>query len=401
MLNDPTRQKQIEDYFNSFIDEELKNQTDPIVRHRTSASFLWESEKSRNIREQICQALQIDDGGLHWMSQNASLKARLIAFEDDLIQKGKSEPEFLQRFSDYVLKEHPSRYDLMAKIADRPLFFHTLKAARDMLKADFAANTNAFVFYGLADFAQEPRFKKDVDEFFQCAFDQVRTYTAQRSGTFELLNASLFNALFKSIDALQDPAFGNLVLNEFLFCSQKENHYELRVEAGTAAITLAQLQHQPSIPRLQQYLIENDSDEADYVFEVRYALWILKRDSDGAVEFLKNPRNTTGLGYAAIALADLNSKGNISAITTRRPEIDNPVTLEIFNEAVHRLQMQTEPPEPANRTIRMFGTIPERNTWTGTLTDNVFVRRAQAKTGKFDLDFKMELDDGPEPDIQR
>lgn len=100
----------------------------------------------------------------------------------------------------------------------------------------------------------------------------------------------------------------------------------------------------------------------------------------------------------AAALADLNEQAAASVLREHLPEIKNEVVTEAFQEAIRRLENQSEPPTRADRMVHLFGTVTATERALGAESDNEFLKRAQIRQGAR-MDVVYEADDSePEAD---
>jgi hypothetical protein len=132
--------------------------------------------------------------------------------------------------------------------------------------------------------------------------------------------------------------------------------------------------------------------------QLRYALWMLSKDTASARAYIEDQEKTKNLGYAVAALADLDDKASRDAIATRAPWLRNAVAREVFAEGLQRLDTQTWPPPAPSRMIWMFGRKSSTERALGEDSDNVFVQRAMARKADPELGIVYEADNSAEDD---
>lgn len=224
---------------------------------------------------------------------------------------------------------------------------------------------------------------------------------ALRSG--ELVNNVLFDAMARAIGIWGEAKFGDLLMQEFNFVAadneQKKldhltRHYELNLTCGTIATVLAALDYAGDISGFDAFLesLEWRYQGSDFVMQTRYAKWLLTKDGADALAFLQDPKNTSGASYAVSALADLDYKPALAAIKQRQASLRNPVSKEVFKEAIARLEQQARAPLSKDRIIALFGRVTTSEMALGEDSDNIFLLRAQQTLKDSTLGTVYEID---------
>lgn len=407
MKNSLSDKEKINSYIKR-VNVEVAKHTDLIDRHRVLVSFLIGESNYRSTVEAIEAEEGIADtseGWLIWRQACDRVLARTTRHEIKLIKKAKSDSIFFTKFQLYIFTEHPDRFDLYVLLGDEASFRKTLNSAIAQLQTEYYDTKSASIL-ALADFFMDARYKKEVQIFLVESFDKAREYIDNQPldypGQNKLYNAVAFSALLQAIAKTGDPQFGETVVKELQFMTDRKRHYELHCETGKACLALAQMMYIQGIAAVNDYLegwIGESYEGEDFVMQARYTKWILESNGNDAMGFMRNPEHTKGLGYAAMALADLNYQQAAELLKSKETLIDNPVTQEIFIEAINRLRIQTCPPKPENRMIEMLGKLSDTELALGNDTDDVFIKRAINKTKNVELGMVYEVDDSTSEDI--
>ncbi|HWV16745.1 MAG TPA: hypothetical protein VN030_15045 [Cellvibrio sp.] len=263
-------------------------------------------------------------------------------------------------------------------------FSSTLEAAQDAIQNLRLSYSNPQRILAVTQF-KEPQYRRDIENFLSSGFAQLKDI-ALRSG--KLVDHILFDAMARAIGNWGDPQFGELLMSEFNFVVQDEDkdeadyiarHYELNQTCGSIALALASLNYAGDISGFDTFL---DSFEwrypgSDFVMQTRYAKWLLNKNPEEAATFLADPENKQGASYAVSAIADLDYKPALALIQQKQSSLRNPITQEVFKEAIARLQQQKAPPSPQERIINLFGRVTPTEMALGAESDNVFLSRAQ------------------------
>lgn len=302
-------------------------------------------------------------------------------------------------------------------------FEEILKKSEDQLVYvnEFERNSNTEVIYALASYADEPDKRSQIIEFIQKAFDLLKENAKKNS---DLVNDIIFGAVGRLTGMIGERSLAPLIYNEFQFAAGDEQHYELNLEAGTLAIALSLLDYDGDTKAFDEFLTsyEYRYSGEEFVMEVRYAYWMIKKDTSEPVEYLKNPINVVknyfenikvdddyikkygdnykkNLGLVSAVLADLDAKYSLPVLKEILLNIKNPITQEVFNEVITRLQNQVGPPVPENRIIHLFGRYSSTELVLGQNVDNQFVLRARDNKGNNKLGNITESDESSHPDM--
>ena len=282
-------------------------------------------------------------------------------------------------------------------------FEQTLALAESELTRD-SENCRPQQLYDLVAF-KDTEHAPVVETFWRSSFQKLKT-RALESG--DLISEVVFDTLAHGIARWQNRALAAALKDEFVFVVAEDDeiadevprHYELGLTAGTVALSMAALGYQGELALFDSFLESYEPRYAgeDFVMRVRYAQWILKGDEAGALAYLTDPDHDKGLGLAACALADLDARAALEPLKTIRKTLKNPVSVEVFTEAIQRLMKQGAPPAWSDRMIHLFGIMtPTECALTGD-DDNEFVLRARQVKSNPDLGRVHEVDDSTQAD---
>jgi len=182
------------------------------------------------------------------------------------------------------------------------------------------------------------------------------------------------------------------------FCVERKCHYEAFQAGGPLAIALTTAGGSASAVRVYLARWQSVYPGERFVMEALYALWLLEGDAAAARAFLEDTANPKGHAYAAAALADLHDVGALPVIEARLAQVQNPVTVEAFTEALARLRMQRAAPALPDRMIFLFGSTTRTEQALGADSDDVFLVRARAKLRDPTMGQVTEVDDAAEDD---
>jgi len=330
------------------------------------------------------------------------MKKAVLDAEKDMPQKAENDRDYTRRILEYSVSGYLPRFSLLSQMKDEDSFEFILDRAKTELTVE-SHEAKPLWFTLLAGLARlSPAYRGKVTAFVKAAFDEIKNQALRR---MELLNQISFDSLCRLIGQMEVPELSDMLMKEFSFAvhegfedenmDQIANFYELTLTGGTAAIALSALNYggdqKPFYDFLESYEWRYTGDQ--FVMEVRYALWILSKDKKDAQDFLSNPENKKGLSYAVTALADLDAKEAQGAIHDRISSIENPVTREVFMEAIERLEKQTQVPDVQDRMIWMFGRMSSTEKALSGENDNIFVIRARETEADEELGTVYEVDD--------
>lgn len=250
---------------------------------------------------------------------------------------------------------------------------------------------------------REEAYHKPINDFLKTGFDRLRQRLKKKDS---LIEEVLFDALVVAIAEWQDPSYIELLLEEFSYVADEDpkdgicRHYELNLVAGTIAVALSALEYKGSTSIFKPFLesFEWRYKGEPFVMKVLYGKWMIEKNAEEALFYLQDEENRVGLGYAVCALADLNSKESLPYLVEIQRMITNPVTVEIFKEAIDRLKNQSMEPSWEKRMIRLFGTATPTAIALGADNDNEFLVRARDAKKNNKSGVVYEADDSAEDD---
>jgi len=314
-----------------------------------------------------------------------------------LIKQAQDEPEARGAFLSAV-REAPWKGHWIAALGtfgDDESFQFVREMARKQLDLEYYDTQPAW-FFTLGALAHRAQFSEDARGFVLGAFDYLAA-KSRNAPERKLVNSVAFGALAYVAAALPHPQTGPALHRAFRIAADDDAHYELNVTSGPLAIALANVGYAEAMPDIQAFLdnFEWRYQGAAFVLQARYALWLLGNDGAGALDYLRDPTHDKSLGLVAAALADLDHKPGRDALAERARTLTNPVAQEAFTEAIARLDSQRGPPFRDGRMIWMFGRRSPTEQALGEESDNVFVKRAMARTQNPELGVVYEADDSP------
>lgn len=278
------------------------------------------------------------------------------------------------------------------------LFEDTLITAGDQLTLQYY-DTKPEKIYELINYADAPLLKAKIIAFIESSFDKLREVALDHKikqdkiwndGYEEsvMVNHIAFGTLARLVGILGAKELAPLLYNEFI--GLKRSFHGLSLERGTIAISLSLLDFQGEIKEIQDIIDDAVSNEysineREHILKMFYSFCILKKDKTRALDYLNNDKRTKNMSFVAAAVADLDVKEALAILRKRFDQLDNPITKEVFIEAIHRLETQTDVPNVADRMILMFGKRSDTELALGNESDNIFVLRAIEKTGDEEL----------------
>lgn len=190
------------------------------------------------------------------------------------------------------------------------------------------------------------------------------------------------------------------IFKAFVFAGNPERNYGMNTFAAKLALYLTALNYQGPTDAIKDYVDYNSEfyENDEFVVTAKYAYWWFQKNTAEALVFLNDPQKKESLGIVASLLADLNEKRALPVLQTRLKDLTNPVTMEVFKEAIHRLETQQDVPRNMDRMIWMFGFRTKSELSLGNKNDNVFVQRAN-EISKTDLGIVYEVDDSTPNDL--
>lgn len=313
------------------------------------------------------------------------------------IQNSANDPKSLKTLRDFFLSpfgEQASRYDLIAALGDSESAQIVFDAVEKEFDREVDDDVDSSCFFGLFELFSVSEYKEKVLNIVRTGFDR----TIETAGD-DLVNDTIINHLGRLCVQLNDEQSAEEVFKTFVFGGDPERHYEMNTVAAKLSLYLTALNYQGPIDAIRDYIdYYNESyGDDEFVVTARYADWWFKKETDEALLFLSDPEKKKSLGIVASLLADLNEKRAIAILQTRLKDLTNPVTIEVFKEAIHRLETQKDIPENKDRMIWMFGFVTRTELVLGNRNDNVFVKRAN-ETSKTEQGIVYEVDDSTPED---
>lgn len=303
-------------------------------------------------------------------------------------------PQLKNEIQDIALTNLYKRYDVLIRLGVRDSFEVVLKNAEDFLKGDDYLYDHGYryesgqVLFDLIQAYYNPLFQEDVVSFFNQAFDFAKKYALENK-KWDYLSGdpggSTLLIIAQAITWLRNDdreQFSEVIFDIYTFCSHDKRTYEVKQASGYIALLLTMFNKKIDITVLDNAINITGEHYQDntFVHQTLYSKWILANDSKSPLSYLKSEDNRKGFIFAIIALADLNDKESIPFIEKMLKEEKNPVIIEVLNEAIERLNTQISMPETENRMIWLNGNLTPTQRALGAESDNIFVKRAQAKT---------------------
>ncbi|GAA5038139.1 hypothetical protein GCM10011506_35210 [Marivirga lumbricoides] len=321
-------------------------------------------------------------------------------YEQTLNQQLKNE------IQDIALTDLNRRYDVLIRLGDRDSFEVVLKNAEDFLKGKDYLYDHGYqyedgqVLFDLIQAYYNLQFQEDVVSFFNRAFNFAKKYAIENK-KWEYLSGdpdeSTALTIAQAITWLKKDdreKFASVVFDIYTFCSHDERGYEVNQASGYIALLLTIFDSKIDINILNHAINITGEYYQDntFVHQTLYSKWILANDSKGAFSYLQSEENRRGFIFAIIALADLNDKETLPFLEKMLKEEKNPVIIEVLNEAIERLNTQITIPETENRMIWLNGNLTPTQRALGAESDNIFVKRAQERTGLDDIVYETDDD---------
>lgn len=310
-----------------------------------------------------------------------------------------SKPELIKPLRDFFLypyKNSRARYDLIAALHDQESIELVFKTVDDQFKLDIDDDDiDKLCFYGLVEIAEVAGLKERVLKLVRNGFKR-----AIKIKEDDMVNDTILNLLGQLCVMLNDKEASPALYRAFKFAADENQDYEMNTVASRLAIYLTALDYGGSVKDIKHYIdyFMDSYEDEEFVVRACYAHWWFKKETNEALAFLNNPDKKKSLGLVAALLADLDEKRAITILESRLNDLANPVTKEVFKEAISRLKSQKEIPTNQERMIWMFGFISETQIALGDETDNIFIQRANAATLQ-DHGRVYEVDDATKSDM--
>ncbi|EKR93281.1 hypothetical protein LEP1GSC163_0814 [Leptospira santarosai str. CBC379] len=271
------------------------------------------------------------------------------------IKKSARDPKALRSLRDFFLspfeKLNP-RYDLIAALGDPESAQIVFDAVEEEFNKEADDEIDSSCFNGLFELFSIPEYKERILNIVRTGFD--RTIEAADD---DLVNDTIFNHLGRLCVQLNDESSAEEVFKAFVFGGDPERHYEMNTVAAKLALYLTALNYQGPTDTIKDYVdyYSKSYGDDEFVVTAKYAYWWFQKNTAEALVFLNDPQKKESLGIVASLLADLNEKRALPVLQTRLKDLTNPVTMEVFKEAIHRLETQQDVPRNMDRMIWMFG----------------------------------------------
>ncbi len=309
----------------------------------------------------------------------------------DVFDKDKSDSALTLRknIREFALSFTKERWKchILSRLADVTSFEFLLDKCKDVLQTETDAHVDKAPIVALAGLYRHERFKKQIGDFFRNAYEYARLYgliTKKYDYLKDNFNTAIYLVIslgIISMDSTDREEFADIYFDAYRFATLKDRGYSMYQVSGYMAVYLTMFTKKFKTNVLDYSISITGEHYQDnkFVFQTRYAKWYLENDCSSALSFLKSNKCYAELGYIAALLADLNCGNALPVLQNKIKEIDNPVTVEVFLEAISRLKSQNEKPELENRMIWMFESSSAGQRALGEVSDNVFLKRAKSK----------------------
>lgn len=308
------------------------------------------------------------------------------------------QPNLKKEIQDIALRDLYRRYDVLIKLGDRGCFDIVLNSAEDFLKGEDYLFHNGYhyedgqVLFDLIQAYYNPVYKEDVVSFFNQAFNFAKKYSKENK-KWEYLSGdpdgSTLLIIAQAVTWLKKEdreQFSNLVLDIYTFSSSSNRSYEMKQASGYIALLLTNYDKKIEIQVLENVINITGEHYKDNIFvhQTLYCKWLLTNDSESALSYIQLEENRKGIIFAIIALADLNYRKALPSLKSRLKEEKGPIFIEVYKEAINRLEAQNTTPKIESRMIWLNGNLTPTQRELGAESDNIFVKRVREK---------IELDD--------
>lgn len=321
---------------------------------------------------------------------------------EDLYRKAartaRSKPELIKPLRDFFLcpyTDSRARYDLIAALHDQESIELVFKTVDDQFKLDIDDDIDKLSFYGLVEIAEVAGLKERVLKLVRNGFKR-----AIKIKEDDMVNDTIFNLLGQLCVMLNDKEASPALYKAFKFAADENQDYEMNTVASRLAIYLTALNYSGSVKGIKDYIdyFMDSYEDEEFVIRACYAYWWFKKETNEALAFLNNSEKKKSLGLVAALLADLDEKRAIPILESRLKDLSNPVTKEVFKDAIGRLKSQKEIPTNQERMIWLFGFISQTQIALGDETDNIFIQRANFVTQQ-NHGMVYEVDDATKSDM--
>ncbi|MCF6359864.1 MAG: hypothetical protein L3J29_03785 [Cyclobacteriaceae bacterium] len=298
------------------------------------------------------------------------------------------------------------RYDVLLKLKDQKYFEVVLKNAFDFLRGDDYLYYHGFKFengqvlFDLAEAYYISQYKSLVVSFFNDAFNFAIKY-AKDNKKYDYLDghpdSTTLLILAQAIGSLQAgdrEQFSSLIFRIYEFCSIDDRSYDLHQASGFIALELTAYKSLFDLQVLNRAVKVTGKHykENTFVHQTLYSKWYLEKNIKEPLLYLQSEENKEWPSFAVFALTDLNCKEAIPVLKSMKSKEKNPVFIEIFKEAIARLNIQKETPENEDRIIWLNGSLTPTQRALGAESNNVFVARAKEKYNLDDTVYETDDD---------
>jgi len=301
--------------------------------------------------------------------------------------------ELKKEITEIATRELYKRYDILIQLNDFETFKYVLKKAENFLKGDDYLDSvgdkyeSGDVIFDLLKAYYNADFRASVIEFINQAFNFAKTYAFENKkwdylsgdpdGTTLLVLAQAITSLNKE----DREQFSDIIFDIYEFCSLETRSYELNQTSGHIALLLMHYDKNINIEILNNAIeITGEHYQNNtFVHQTRYSKWVMTNDAQGALSFLTDQENGKGFTFAIIALADLNYKKALPILKSMLKEEQDPVFIEVLQEAILRLNNQDSIPKVEERMIWLNGNLTPTQRALGAESNNIFIKRAQQK----------------------
>ncbi|EKO51379.1 hypothetical protein LEP1GSC132_4113 [Leptospira kirschneri str. 200803703] len=279
-------------------------------------------------------------------------------------------------------------YIILARLADDESFLILWEESKKVLETETDYPVIATPIFCFLKLYGIEKYRERIRDFLLNSFEYSRKYALKNRKYDYLgdnLNSDIYLVISQGILSLNQEdreEFCDLVLSAYRFATERKRKYSMYQVSGYLAIYLTAFSRKieskifdKSIATIGKNYLENK-----FVFQTRYTKWYLERNGSEALEFLRNCECYDQLGYIAALLADLDYKNAKHILQEKKKKVQDMIVIEIFLEAIARLESQTSMPESQNRMIWMFESVSATQRTLGAGSDNVFLKRAQEKT---------------------
>lgn len=323
-------------------------------------------------------------GGLYSKYLESALETmrKNIESKDDYTLRGKIR-DFALTFND----GDELKYVILTKLADDRSFEIILNECKNVLQTETDRHVNALPLQALLTFYELEKYTKLIHGFLLNSYEYTKLH-ALISKKYDYLkdniNSDIFLVVSQAITSLPEETRGKyyqVFCKAYEFASAKQLSYSMSQVSGYMAILSTAFAEKMDLAMLESSISITGKhyQENKFVFQTRYAKWYFENNCSEALVFIKKAKELDKIGYIAALLADLDCKESLPVLEDKLNLDIDPVSKEIFLEAIHRLKSQKGAPRQKDRMIWMFEGVSPTQRALGAASDNVFLKRAQEK----------------------